>query len=422
MQENFLNSAKHISGTPGAIRISQLHWQRRGANGHVYVSYRIEGDAAWHRSPRAQTKHLDSLPDAEIRKRLTKWRHRVSGTSDPTELVLPTFWTPKFETDFRQFLEETQRPATANATIRHLTKVILPWLVRNAQVNNLADFEPETRSARQRLRAKLPQLSQHIKTNLSSESYQKECRRALSSFRMFLVTRKDIHWDLASLPRAKKKYGDESAPIKLPGQSLPTRELMVDFLSGLEPSRAAYILTIIAALGVRVSEAMALEESWLMSKGEVLDGLFGRWVRDGRAFAVAAIRGASKRRDDHGDKPKRGTYQAVCLNRELAVLLLSRVVTDDEWAPFRAPAKGEYYRTTSRCRQLLLCGADPLCLYTLHNFRAWSITRAIGENPRDFYLVSRCHGHKDEQTTRGYYDEYKSVFGTESGAVKVTVF
>ena len=416
MTTNFFDRSKHPMD--GIYRLAKAWHVRRGKKGQVYVSYLLDGDRTPHRCPRSICQRLDALPDEEVRRQVRLWKNRNNKIPDPSELRLPVFWTTAFEQSLSKFFLESKKPDVASAYVSYVRRIVLPWLVRKAHLDRVEDLEPETRKARKALRALLPELHDHIKASFPASSTRKSCRQAITAFRDFLAQRHDVVWDLSALPRVKKRFDAAGDIQKLPGEVLPARKDMCDALTLLEPSRAAFILTALATLGIRFSEALALEINWFHAQDEVDSGVLAKFVADGKIFAVAKVREATKRNPEHGREPKRGVYVAAALNKPLAKLLLSRLQSA-EWQSARLVDPREYYRVQRECTALIRKLPEPLNQYGLHDFRRWSITRGVLENPRDFFVISQIHGHKDEKTTRGYLDMYKALLVDARGAAGV---
>lgn len=399
LTDDFLNKEKH----PTPVRISRVWLTRRGTA--VSVLYRVEGDTASFRTPRAQCEHLDFLTDDDIRARLRAWKAAFNKARAYPE-ALPQFFDAPFEKALRSYLRETAQPTVVKAYLSYLTRIILPWLHAHADIDNLAQLEPETKSERRHLRAAIPRLAEYIDSRLNAPSTRIQCRLALRRFAEFLTTRRGLVLDLALLPKVRRPSSSEPTEPVLPGVRLPSREEMHAFLADLSPSREAWVLTVMASFGVRFGEALAFRRENLLSAEAVKGGLLKAFVDEGRVFLAAHIREAQKRDPAHKRAPKKGEYYGACLHKPLAQLLVSRLKSET-WKPFAVEIPGEYFRTHEAVCALLVDAPGPLSLYRPHDLRRWSVTWGIAENPRDFFIVSRIHGHKSDETTRLYLDFFK---------------
>jgi integrase len=382
---------------PGpAFAITSVWFERRGKKKQVCTSYKLLGDGIY-RTPRSLSIWLDDKDDVFIAKELENWKAKVNQETDFASAHFPDFFLRQ-RTDFLKWCAKSAKPITIEGYLFFLGRFVFPFFVQR-----MREPSPE------RWKGSYQEWDEHISRSLASQSARNRARTALRRYLKYLKAKG--HVEAPILPSNETSRKPQREGDVLPGE-LPDWGHVRDWLVSLPPGKARWIVTICAAFGVRISEAMAAQPEHLIGEAHLeeiqrTNDLIRKAHETGPAVAFLSVIEARKRRirdvsivraiGDVDDDPKTGPYLACCTSSELAELIVQLIMNGEHEGPASYDLAYRFIK-----EQTDLDPSYPFSLYSPHDFRRLHITLQTFEF-QSFFIVAQLHGHSSEETTKKYY-------------------
>lgn len=386
---------KHRGSGPSLV-ITSVWFHRRGKQRQVYVGYKLLYEGKF-RAPRNLSAWLDDKDDAFIGKEVEEWQRRVNQDTDHIDEYFPDFFL-KHRPEFLRWCKKTAEPQTIEGYLSYLGRYVFPFFIQRLR-------EPSP----QKWGDHLTRWQEYLATKIQTPRGRNIVRTAFRRYLKFLKDRGAVK--VLNLPINENERRLHREGEQLPGD-LPQWNDVYDWLVTLPAGRHRWVITLCAAFGVRVSEALAARHTDLIGSELLVDiertnDIVRQCVQKDLVVGFLNVYEAQKRKvsnevvkrtiGDAKDDPKSGPYVAACSNGRLAGLIVDMI--------HRKEYEGD--ANSDDIRKAIKVQADvkpeyPFSSYTPHDFRRLHITLQVFDL-ESFFLVSQVHGHASEETTKKYY-------------------
>ncbi len=370
----------------------------RDTLGRTKVQYKIGSDKTIHVTPRHLCAWLDDQDVLFARAEIRNWKDRVNESVGSYGLVYPEFFK-KHQDEFIRFVGRTARASTVDNYYSALGRYVFPFFVSKLHENNVskwADHYPAFRS---------------FVLEAAGISFTNSVLTALRRYLGFLEY-KGIYKQLHA-PKNEKARRDRKEGKVLPGE-LPSWEDVASYISRLNPGYFRWLLTLCIAFGIRISEAMMVEEAHLLGKEEMEsmsknNDFLNRVNSKYKPVAFLSVDGAEKRDlvnkevarilGEPTDDPKTGPYTAACISKEMGLLVVEMLANGEHEKP-------EGFDKIKACAMIQEMAVDNSAFqfdkWRFHDGRRFHITMLALEWG-EFWDVAQAHGHASVETTKRYY-------------------
>lgn len=248
---NYFRKEHTLPGPP--IILSSVWWVFRGKQNQVHVSYKVLGEGQF-RSPRKLCKWLDGKPPEFITHELNLWKERVNRVSDSPDAYLPDFFL-KHQTEFIKWCHKTARQSTVQSYLGLLAQHVFPF------------FTIRMRESDVRKWGKLiSEYNRFIEHKIKTVRSRNTARTALRRYLKFLIYKGALSEMPTILNEAESLKAQEKV---LPGDKLPSWVHIHRWISSLPRGRSRWVITLCAAFGIWVSEALAARPGDLIGKAQL---------------------------------------------------------------------------------------------------------------------------------------------------------
>lgn len=384
-------------GSGPLLAITSVWFERRGKGRQVSVSYKLFTGELY-RTPRSLSDWLDDKDELFIKKELDGWRDRVNLAADYSSVHFPDFFLRQ-RTDFLRWLHRGgAKPSTIEGYLYNLGRFVFPFFVMKLRLEGPVKWS-----------SSYPDWENHLFNRTSALHSRNRAKTALRRYLRFLEAKG--HLQNPPTPRNENFRRMRREGSVLPGE-LPEWQHVHDWIASLPPGRCRWVLTMCAAFGVRVSEALATKPEDLIGSDHLeqvqkTNDVVRKAVQSDVACAFLNVNEAKKKKiyDVHvlrtlgetDEDPKTGPYIACCTAMPLAELIESMLVSGEFEGDVNYDAVYGFLREQTNVDETY-----PFSEYSTHDFRRLHITLQTFEF-QSFFLVAQLHGHSSEDTTKKYY-------------------
>jgi integrase len=367
--------------------------------GRTRVMYSVDGQPA-RESPRPLVAWLDDQDILFVQREVQLWRDRVNEMAGAMDALYPDFFQ-RHQADYIVFAGRTAGAGTVDRYFGLLGRYVFPFFVGTMHESNAAKWAGMYPAFRTFLLRDLEPASANIVLGV------------LRSYLRFLEYRGEYR-NLMKPENERIRKRDEGKV--LPCDILPEFADAAGYLRALEPGYFRWLLTLCAAFGVRISEAVATTSGDLVGADELAavtksNDRLAKVNEKFRPIAMLQVSAAKKQKMEHeaverllgtpNDEPKTGPYVAACISRELGELLVEMLdAGENEPGDLAGLAKTTWY---SYLEALAVDHSQAgFHRWLFHDYRRLHIT-LLALDWSDFWDVAHVHGQRSPSTAMRYY-------------------
>lgn len=293
-------------------------------NGQISVLYKILGERKQFRSPRFKSAYLDELGIEYAKLAVSKWKNVHNNKKGKGDLLPPFYLSHREE--FLSFLYQKARHTTIEGYESTLRQYVFPYFVSKLKILDPNKWDQDTIGA----------WENYLLEHLPKATSRNRKRTAFRRYLKFLKSKQIIKIVPQILDEQTVR---ESKETPIPGE-LPHWNDVLDWLKQLPPGRYRFVRTVAVSFGLRISEALAVEELDFIGEEEVEDlkkrgDFISQVISKGKGFLLLQVNKATKKtiRNDLikilggniNKEPKSGPYTACCTNQEMAEFLVELI-------------------------------------------------------------------------------------------------
>lgn len=426
---------------PGlVVRQAFMTWEKiDDEHTRTRIRYRIVGDRRLYSAPQVSASRFDHRERSAARAELERWKRRTQGISDTYQSFIPE-WFKKDRDAFLTFLKDRCSNSVILRHLSYLERIIFP--VFNA-------IDPKLRPGR------WPEHFKHFNDRLidlcrTNPSTRNKVRQTVSVFLSFYQRHHDVANMTHTLPLTERESGPKGVPV--PG-TLPSSTALAAWIRSMPSGHGRWIVALMAAFGIRLSEAMALNISDIrgttyLQRINSHNTIEGNLVRSFSAKLLALTNkqlprpiaanhtaqelenidnrlrscGKAPRRSDSSLKTSNfsggAEYHSICHDIEFAKLIAEIQADGIALETARRSGSVSWYALQGAVERAITSTPVPsqqqkslFQSYRPHDFRRLHITYAalfLWERGHSLELVALSHGHSTNEkgflgTTRRYF-------------------
>ncbi|MFA5584890.1 MAG: hypothetical protein WDA09_11825 [Bacteriovoracaceae bacterium] len=324
---------KMVSGKPSNfLKVEHEHsghiisWANavdRG-DGQISVLYKIFGERKQYRCPRYKTAYLDALGLEFAKLEVQQWKNENNNNKGRGDMLPPFYLSHRV--DFLQYLHQTARHTTIDGYEAGLRQYVFPYFIGRLKLDSPSKWTLDS----------IVRWENFLCEQIPKASSRNRRRTAFRRYLKFLKFKGIIKTIPLILDEQNKR---DSMETPIPGE-LPQWDDVLNWLRKLPPGRYRFVRTVAVAFGLRISEALAVEELDILGNDEVEDlknrgDFLSNVINKGTGFLLLHVHKAKKKKINKdiikilGDKvskePKSGPYTACCTNQGLAEFILELI-------------------------------------------------------------------------------------------------
>lgn len=381
-------------------------------NGQISVLYKVFGERKQYRCPRFKTAYLDGKGLEFAKLEVQLWKNDNNNAQGKGNLLPPFYLLHR--KDYLQFLHQNARHTTIDGYEAALRQYVFPFFVGRLKLDSPSRWTQDA----------VMRWENFLSEQLKEASSRNRKRTALRRYLKFLKLKGIIKF----IPQIiNEETSRETLETPIPGD-LPQWKDVLDWLRKLSPGRYRFVRAVGMAFGLRVSEALAVEEFDFIGEEETEDlksrgDFISQIVNKGKCYLLLNVNKAKKRTinpeiikilgGDINKEPKSGPYTACCSNQEVAEFIVELIDNKEHLGSLK---KDEIYKIMNEVP------FDPSSfrfhLYRPHDDRRLNITLQCLDFSNDITDVIETVCILHGQSSRDVFNKYFQWGQTQRRMVK----
>jgi len=290
-------------------------------NGQISVLYKVFGERKQYRCPRFKTAYLDERGLEFAKLEVQHWKNENNNSFGKGDMLPPFYLEHRKE--FLQYLNQKARHTTIDGYESGLRQYVFPFFVGRLKLESPNKWSQDA----------VVRWENFLGEQIPMATSRNRKRTAFRRYLKFLKF-KGI---LKSIPQIfDEQTSRDSKETPIPGE-LPQWEDVLDWLKKLPKGRYRFVRSVAVAFGLRISEALAVEELDFIGDEEVEDlrsrgDFISQIINKGKGYLLLYVNKAKKRTikceiikiigGNINNEPKSGPYTACCTNQEIAEFII----------------------------------------------------------------------------------------------------
>jgi hypothetical protein len=369
-------------------------------NGKIYVQYKFTGDRCQYKAPREKTVWLDQHGLEFAKVEIQKWKEAHNSTFG-VKTMMPEFYL-SHRKEFVRWLNKSARDSTIQGYESALTNHIFPYFVGKLKLSDPKKWDATC----------VRQWEVTLVSRVEDPASRNRIRTAFRRYLKFLLSAKGIILSLPTLLNETEVRDSKETPI--PGE-LPDWAHVAAYFRKMRPSRMRFVKAVEATFGVRVSEAMVVDESDFMgseSEKFINDrNDYVRKVKDAQLAVLFLFIDSAKKKKvnkdilrllgaDQDTEPKSGKYIACCTSLEMGELITEMLESGEHRGDISYDEVNKFRREMP-----VALSSFKFSEYRDHDYRRLNITlQALDLNIEErIDICCEFHGQENRETFKRYF-------------------